>query len=236
VRGRCESTRSPWSDVIGTMPDIRDYLRQRLAELGLSMKEASERIGRNHAYLQQFLERGVPAALPEEVRERLAELLGIAPDQLRSQGAAKETSLRSPLLRLAPANPADKIPVMGVAEGGEEGRSLWNGEVVDHVARPPSLAGAPNAYATYVTGTSMEPRYHPGEMIYVHPGKPVTMGSYVLVQLKAKHEGEPPPALIKRLAKKTGAKIVLEQFNPPKHFDIALKEVVSMHRIVGSGE
>jgi phage repressor protein C with HTH and peptisase S24 domain len=218
------------------MPDIRDFVREKLAERGLSMKEASERIGRNHAYLQQFLERGVPASLPEEARERLAELFGISPEQLRSPGPSRQTSSRPPLLRFSPANPADKIPVMGVAEGGEEGKSLWNGEVVDHVARPPSLAGATNAYATYVTGTSMEPRYHPGEMIYVHPGKPVTVGSYVLVQLKAKHEGEPPPALIKRLAKKTGAKIVLEQFNPPKHFDIALKEVVSMHRIVGSGE
>jgi len=48
--------------------------------------EASERIGRNHAYLQQFLERGIPAALPEEARERLAELLGVPQDELRGTG------------------------------------------------------------------------------------------------------------------------------------------------------
>jgi phage repressor protein C with HTH and peptisase S24 domain len=218
------------------MSDVREFLRGKLAEAGLSMKEASERIGRNHAYLQQFLERGVPAGLPEDVRERLASLIGVSPDHLRTAAGAKESVYRMPLLKIPAARPGDRIPVMGVAEGGGEGRSLWNGEIVDYVERPPSLAGAPNGYATYVIGTSMEPRYHPGEMIYVHPGKPVTIGSYVLVQLKPKNEGEPPPALIKRLAKKTGTKIVLEQFNPAKTYDIALKEIVSMHRIVGSGE
>ena len=216
--------------------DVREFLRGKLSERGLSMKEASERIGRNHAYLQQFLERGIPAVLPEEARERLADVLGVAPDALRFGGPPSRPSARSPFLRLPPANPGDRIPVMGVGEGGGEGKSLWNGEIVDYVARPPALAGAPSGYATYVIGTSMEPRYHPGELIYVHPGKPVTAGAYVLVQLKPPAEGEPPLALIKRLARKTGQRYVLEQFNPPRQFDVPAKDVVSIHRIVGSGE
>jgi SOS-response transcriptional repressor LexA len=216
--------------------DVREFLRGKLAERGLSMKEASERIGRNHAYLQQFLERGIPAVLPEEARERLADLIGVAPDALRFGGPPTHTGPRPAYLRLPPANPADRIPVMGVGEGGGEGKSLWNGEVVDYVPRPPALSGAPNGYATYVIGSSMEPRYHPGELIYVHPGKPVTAGAYVLVQLKPPQEGEPPLALIKRLVKKAGSRIVLEQFNPPKQFDVPAREVVSIHRIVGSGE
>lgn len=215
--------------------DVREFLRVKLAEQGLSMKEASERIGRNHAYLQQYFERGIPAALPEEPREKLAELVGVDPDDLRGTAASTRTGVRKPFIRLPPTT-ADRIPVMGVAEGGGEGKSLWNGEVVDHVARPPALSGAPNGYATYVIGTSMEPRYHPGELIYVHPGKPVTVGAYVLVQLKAPAEGEPPLALIKRLAKRTATKIVLEQFNPAKQLDIPARDVVSIHRIVASGE
>lgn len=214
--------------------DVRDFLRLKLAERGLSMKEASERIGRNHAYLQQFLERGIPGSLPEEARERLAELLGVPQEELR--GLAPARSGRPAYLRLPPSTPGDRIPVMGVAEGGGEGKSLWNGEIVDYVPRPPALSGAPNGYATYVIGTSMEPRYHPGELIHVHPGKPVNPGAYVLVQIKPPEEGSPPLALIKRLAKKTATRIVLEQFNPPRQFDVPLKDLVSMHRIVGSGE
>jgi phage repressor protein C with HTH and peptisase S24 domain len=82
----------------------------------------------------------------------------------------------------------------------------------------------------------MEPRYHPGEIIYVHPDKPVTVGSYVFVQLRTKIEGEAPERLIKRLAKKTRTRIVLQQFNPVELSDIALNDVLSMHRIVGSSE
>ena len=218
------------------MTEVRDLIRRRLVDMGLSMKEASERIGRNHAYLQQYFERGVPASLPEEAREKLAALIQLSPDALRSGAPPADISFRTPLLTVPPANPADKVPVMGIAEGGDEGWSLWNGDIVDYSQRPPSLAGAPQGYATYVFGTSMEPRYHPGEIIYVHPGKPVTIGSYVLVQVKAKHDGEPPGALVKRLSRRTAQKIVLEQFNPPKTFDIPVKDIVSIHRIVGSGE
>ena len=220
------------------MTDIREFIRDRLARAGLSMKEASERIGRNHAYLQQFLERGVPVKLPEEVREKLAPLLDLAPDQLKTPAAPPPKGLAEPsrFFTLPFPNALDKIPVMGIAEGGTDGSSLWNGDVVDRVDRPPSLAGAPNGYGTYVVGTSMEPRYHPGELIYVHPGRPVTVGCYVLVQLAPKEEGAPPPALIKRLAKRMTAKIVLEQFNPPKTFEISVKDVLTMHKIVGSGE
>ena len=80
----------------------------------------------------------------------------------------------------------------------------------------------------------MEPRYHAGEIIYVHPDKPVTAGCYVFVQIRTKTE--PDPRLIRRLAKKTRTKIVLEQFNPAKLSDIAVNDIVCMHRIVGNGE
>src|SRR3954469_16702289 len=101
------------------MTDMREFLRDRLARAGLSMKEASERIGRNHAYLQQFLERGVPVKLPEDVRERLAPILGVAPDQLRTPiaPASRGLSDSSRFVTLPFPNALDKIPVMGIAEG-----------------------------------------------------------------------------------------------------------------------
>lgn len=218
------------------MIDVRELIRAKLTEAGLSMKEASEGMGYNHAYLQQFFKRNVPAELPEDARERLAPLLGLQPDQLKPGAPVKAGPYRVPLMKLPPPATSDRIPVMGIAEGGEEGWSLWNGDIVDYAPTPASLAGAPNGYATYVVGTSMEPRYHPGEMLYIHPGKPVAAGSYVLVQVKPRRDGEPPGALVKRLVKKTGTKIVLEQFNPERTFDIPLDRVVSIHKIVGSGD
>jgi phage repressor protein C with HTH and peptisase S24 domain len=58
----------------------------------------------------------------------------------------------------------------------------------------------------------------------------------VLVQRRPKNDGDVPLAVIKRLAKRTGNKTVLEQFNPPRTFDIRNDDIVSMHRVVGSGE
>jgi phage repressor protein C with HTH and peptisase S24 domain len=131
---------------------------------------------------------------------------------------------------------SDKIPVMGTAEGGDNGWSLWNGDVVEFVPRPPNLIGAPNAYAVYVTGTSMEPRYHPGEILFVHPGKPVQPGAYVLVQTKPRTEGDAPRAYVKRLLRRTADKFVLEQYNPPKKIDLFARDVITIHRVMGSGE
>ena len=47
------------------------------------LKKASLAIGRNHAYLQQFIQRGTPRRLPEEVRHALAAYLGVAESTLR---------------------------------------------------------------------------------------------------------------------------------------------------------
>ena len=227
---------------------IREFIREKLAAKRLSMKEASEAMGRNHAYLQQFLERGVPATLPEDAREALAPLLGVAPAELREKTGAKALNANdnARAFRAAPRTDnvahrsirggSDRLPVLGSAEGGADGQSPWNGDVVDYVPRPANLAGVPQAYAIYVYGTSMEPRYHPGEIAFVHPVKPPRPGDYVLVQFRPKAEGDPPCALLKRLVRQTQTKLVLEQFNPAKTFDLKLADVVSVHRIVGSGE
>src|SRR5258707_14137454 len=53
----------------------------------LDLKKLSLAIGRNHAYLQQYLMRGSPRELPETARHGLAPLLGVSPDDLRSMAA-----------------------------------------------------------------------------------------------------------------------------------------------------
>lgn len=65
------------------MDTARKLIIEKLAEKGLSMKEASSRIDRNETYVHQFITRGSPAALGERERERLSKLLGISPDDLR---------------------------------------------------------------------------------------------------------------------------------------------------------
>lgn len=55
----------------------RALLPRLAAERGLSLTELSVRIGRNQAYLQQFIARGSPRRLPETERRHLAMTLNI---------------------------------------------------------------------------------------------------------------------------------------------------------------
>ncbi len=224
------------------MPDPADSVRQlvasRLEERGLNMSEVSKRLGKNQTYIQQYVKKGSPRWLPEDIRPALAAILDMSENDLRRSPGVNPVTKREGTIPPAPVRvvPEGLIRVLGMAECGPDGFSLWNGDVVDYVPRPPNLAGAARAYAVFAQGTSMEPRYHAGEIVYIHPDKPVTPGCYVLVQLVPKEDGSPPRAVLKRLVRRTGNKVVLQQFEPAKTFDIKVDEIVSMHRAVGSGE
>src|SRR5690606_35560631 len=105
------------------------------------------------------------------------------------------------------------LPVLGTAVGGDDVISDLNGAPNEYIARPPVLAAVDNAFALYVTGDSMEPRYFAGEVIYVNPNRPVTPGSFVVVELKD-HRG-----FVKRLLRRTEKAVLVEQYNPPKRLE-----------------
>jgi len=86
-----------------------------------------------------------------------------------------------------------------------------------------------------VVGTSMEPRYFAGEAVFVNPRLPVRVGDFVVAQIAA-DEGEPPLAYVKRYVGQNDRSIRLEQLNPGKKLTFAADRVVSIHRIVMSGE
>lgn len=56
---------------------------------GRTYKSVSKELGKNETYLQQFVKNNKPARLPEDVRFRLAELMGIDEQLLRDGAAAK---------------------------------------------------------------------------------------------------------------------------------------------------
>jgi phage repressor protein C with HTH and peptisase S24 domain len=201
-------------------------VKERRTALGLSQPQLAKRVGGiSYQAIQQLEQGGGSKHLVP-----IARALGVTAEWLQDghgPAPAKPHAAR--------AREPQKLRVLGMAECGPDGWSLWNGDVIDMIDRPASLDGVEQAYAVYVVGASMEPRYHPGEVVHIHPGKPVNVGSYVLVQRRAKN-GETPRAVIKRLVKRTPAKVTLEQFNPAKTFEIKTGDIVSIHRVVGSGE
>jgi phage repressor protein C with HTH and peptisase S24 domain len=209
------------------MKTMGDRVRERRLALKLSQPQLARRAGGiSYQAIQQLEAGGGTKHLVA-----IARALGVTAEWLQDGSGAAPLKPSPPRTALS-----EKLKVLGMAQCGPDGWSLWNGDVIDMVDRPAALAGVPNAYAVYVVGASMEPRYYQGELVMIHPGKPVTAGAFVLVQRRPKNDGEPPLAVVKRLIKRTGTKIVLEQFNPPKTFEIRNDEIVSIHRVVGSGE
>ncbi len=230
------------------MNDTPQHIRALVAELArrqrLDLASLSRKLGKNHAYLQQYIKRGVPNILPEEVRPPLARLLGCRADDLRPPVADLPTIGGDPTLLSQPNAfaetgtlisvdhplPARRLPVYGAAKGG------WDGSMVDWenpaewLQTPPELIGVSEAFAMFVTGDSMEPRYGHGDMVYCHPSRPATKGCYVVV---VKKSGD---TLIKQFIRQQDDWIELHQFNPADTLKLPRADIRAIFRIVGQWE
>jgi phage repressor protein C with HTH and peptisase S24 domain len=218
----------------------RRLIRAAMQQKGVNAKRLSLLIGKNETYVQQYLTRGSPLSLPEDARQAIADQLGLAESQLK--GPQRAPASRSPErsnARIGPVTPLGgsgvRIPVYGQAMGGKDGRFILNGAKVADALAPPDLVSVRDAYAVYVVGDSMEPRYRAGETVYVHPYMPVRKGDYVVVQLRAQHDGDPPEGYIKQFMGRDDRRLKLAQLNPRKIIEFPSERVASVHRIIMAG-
>lgn len=126
------------------------------------------------------------------------------------------------------------IPAYGHAMGGKDGEFVLNGNTITEILAPAALRNVEDAYAVFVAGDSMEPRYSAGEAVFIHPRLPVRKGDFVVAQIQGK-DGEPPLAYVKRFVSMSGERLILEQLNPVKRLIFNATRVVSIHLIVFSG-
>ena len=62
--------------------EIRAAIQGLAAKAGVSLAALSRMLGRNDAYLQQFVQRGTPRVLAEADRRQLAEFFGVPETRL----------------------------------------------------------------------------------------------------------------------------------------------------------
>ncbi len=218
------------------MDRIRKFVKQRLTELGLNMAEVSKQLGHNHAYLQQFIERGVPRQLSEDDRVQLAAILEVPEIQLRPNRSLAPNVRPATAVPPPPSRTRDNrdVPVWGTVEGGPNGAFdvYYGGDPVDWVRRFPGIETSRGIYALYVVGQSMSPAYRAGDLIYVSETKPPSIGCDVVIQCKGTKDGDPVRCFLKRLVRRTADKVVCEQFNPAKEVIFDRSEIVAMHRVL----
>lgn len=234
---------------------VRKLILDKLLERGLSMKEASLRIGMSHSYLQQFLKRGIPAQLPEDVRAALAELLKVPETDLRGTSAklpkreyVKTNIENESLVALHHHLPHNKqnvpgatpgaqlfgerdLPVFGSAEGGD-GAILLTNEAVDWVLRPDALLRVKDGYGIIVTGDSMSPEHKSGSTALVNPHLPARAGDTCIFRSHA--DDGAVKICIKEFVRQTADAWHVKQHNPPKSLTLKKSEWQVCHVTVGN--
>lgn len=204
---------------------VRVRVMKLVQQSGTDLKNASRHIGKNDAYLHQYLYRGTPKVLPEDVREALAPLLGVMPDELRPEsdrkGAMGVTTFvpaglsgqQRERLSIAGYVPVPELDVRASAgpgaltDGLEDGRSTWM--FSDALVRHEFRANAADLRVITIDGDSMEPLMASGDRILVDTSQrvPVPPGIFViwdglgLVAKRIEHvpHSSPPTVVIRSI-------------------------------------
>ena len=204
-----------------------DPIRRRLLELlpksrsNLSM--ASVAIGRNAAYLHQFIHRDTPKVLSEHDREALARHLGCKPKDLKHDRVPP----RKPRPKPAPGKAASRrrtgppqgyVAVPEIDVRASAGPGAWNDEFeqtrrmwlfADPLIRHEFRARPEDLRMITVDGDSMEPLLSSGDRVLIDVSQrvPVPPGVFViwdgmgLVAKRIEHvpHSDPPKVVIKSL-------------------------------------
>lgn len=98
---------------------------------------------------------------------------------------------------------------------------------VTTVLRPTQLDSARDGYAFYVFDDSMQPRYDPGDLLYVNPHLPANPGRYVVITLRTN------AVIVRCFVSWDGASLQARRLHPPEDIVIAAEAVLDVHTIVG---
>jgi len=217
--------------------DSRALLDQLIRERGHDYQRISRLIGRNAAYIQQYVKRGTPRRLDESDRRRIAAFLGVPDTMLGGPAAAmptqrtsQRTSLPRPAMLLVP-----QLAVGASAGAGAniDGEGVEAGFAFD--ARWLRRLGADTRALSIIAveGDSMAPTLNDGDDIMVDGADTAARlrdGIYVLRMEDA--------LMVKRVARLPSAgRISVKSDNAlyPSWPDLAAEAVMLVGRVVWAG-
>lgn len=212
--------------------DPRAALDRLLTERGIDYARISQVIGRNPAYIQQYIKRGSPRRLGEQDRARIAAYLGVSEAMLGGpvQRVATPARVRGPGMIL--------VPKLAIGASAGAGASVDGEAVEGEVAFDPKwlrdLGADPRALSIIrVEGDSMAPTLDDGDDILVDGGDAAARlrdGIYVLRMDDV--------LMVKRVARAPGqGRISVISDNP--HYrswdDLPMASVQLVGRVVWTG-
>jgi SOS-response transcriptional repressor LexA len=221
--------------------DLNSRLKQVIENKGLSLDAASRQAGMERSYFSKLFDGAIGHPRIDTVR-KIAQGLGVSPDWLmngvgdlpppvdvRNHGPGS-----TPLMPHRDEMPND-MPVMGTAAGNHlRGAFKLGSDAVDYVRRPPALMRNKDAYALYVEGSSMEPQFFSGDLIFVNPNRPARLGDVVVIQLIDDDGGvEGTLGIFK---KRTETSVVIGKRNPAADVEIKRTARMEIHKVLSNNE
>ena len=210
------------------MNDPRHVLERLCVERGEDFAGLSRMLGRNSAYIQQFVRRGVPKRLGEEERRKLARYFGIAEVLL---GGPPEGEKGSAGLLSVKRHPVLVSAGPGAIVTEELGKPYF---AFDQRWLKALTSSSPSKLSIVrVEGDSMAPTLNPGDDILVDlgdAGERLRDGIYVLRIDEA--------LVVKRLAlNPVGRRVTVQSDNPayPDWPDCGLGDIKPIGRVIWSG-
>lgn len=238
------------------MDAVRQLILNRASELERPLSELSLKIGRSHAYLQQFIKRGVPKDLPETVRGQLAAELKVSEISLRGSSLInhQKSNDETPLTASGTSRMVDPIktklveeipaaalvgdrdlPVFATAQGGR-GSIVLSNDPVEWVVRPEPLARVKDGYGVIVMEDSMMPEFRSGDTALVNPHLPPRSGDTCV--FRSFQEDGTILAVIKYLRRSTAEAWLVTEWNSAdgskRDFQLKKSEWQVAHVTVGS--
>src|SRR5207248_9552956 len=212
------------------------WFQQALDRAGASQADLARNLRLAPSAISRMLKGERQMKLTEAVQ--VAAFLGVSQEEvLRHAGDNTPIAPRTepprrgrpPRAGIVPSGPprAEPIPIRSAARGGGDQEMFLEDGPIGYTQRPSNLVGVRGAYAIYMVGDSMEPRYQQGWLLHVNPFKPPTRGRDVVVYKKDK------AALIKQFAGWEKDALLLRQLNPAREIKVPREEVAEIHLVVG---
>jgi phage repressor protein C with HTH and peptisase S24 domain len=208
--------------------DPRHVLERLCAERGEDFAGLSRMLGRNAAYIQQFVRRGVPKRLREEERRKLARYFAISEALLG--GPAEEAVAVNGLVSVK-RHPVSVSAGPGAIVMEELGKPYFGFD--ERWLKALTSTPAERLSIVKVEGDSMSPTLNQGDDILVDPGDAAERlrdGIYVLRADDA--------LVVKRLAlHPMGRRVTVQSDNPayPDWPDCGLEHIHVIGRVIWSG-